>query len=131
METCSEVSACETAGTTSSTSSWMKPPPPAFPSVRCVLRYAEFAYGSSTVSVNRFPCESFSSERTSDVICPAVLYADEPTTGILVSRRQRRFLQIGCDADNGVDQGGGGADAKCRANSRLQIEVLGIDADRR
>src|SRR5258707_3708087 len=51
----------------------------------CVLRYAEFAYGSSTASVNRFPCESFSSERTSEVICPAVLYADEPTTGMLPS----------------------------------------------
>src|SRR5207248_5646565 len=61
----------------------MNPPPPALPSARCSLRYAEFAYGSSTASVNRLPCESFKSERTSEVICPAVLYADEPTTGIV------------------------------------------------
>src|SRR5665213_4499594 len=52
---------------------------------RCTLRYAEFAYGSNTPSVNRFPAASFSSERTSDVICPAVLYADVPTTGIIAS----------------------------------------------
>src|SRR5712671_3023257 len=60
----------------------MNPPPPAFPSARCSLRYAELAYGRSTVSVNRLPCESFNSERTSEVICPAVLYALDPTTGI-------------------------------------------------
>src|SRR5713101_1275212 len=60
----------------------MNPPPPALPSARCSLRYAEFAYGSSTVSVNRFPCESFSSERTSEVSWPAVLYALDPTTGM-------------------------------------------------
>src|SRR6266851_7793242 len=82
METCSEVSVCVTAVTTSSASSWMNPPPPALPSARCSLRYAELAYGSSTASVNKFPWASFSSERTSEVICPAVLYADEPTTGI-------------------------------------------------
>src|SRR5216683_8019474 len=82
METCSEISTCATAETTSSTSSWMNPPPPALPSARCSLRYAEFVYGSSTASVNKFPCESFNSERTSDVICPAVLYALDPTTGM-------------------------------------------------
>src|SRR5258708_28343338 len=82
MDTCSEVSGCVTAVTTSSASSWMNPPPPALPSARCSLRYAELAYGSSTASVNRLPCESFNSERTNEVICPAVLYALEPTTGI-------------------------------------------------
>src|SRR5882672_11523145 len=82
METCSEVSVCATAVTTSKVSSWMKPPPPALPSARCSLRYAEFAYGRSTVSVNRLPCASFSSERTSEVIWPAVLYALDPTTGM-------------------------------------------------
>src|SRR6266404_6287258 len=40
METCSDVSTCATAGTTSSTSSCMNPPAPALPSARCVLRYA-------------------------------------------------------------------------------------------
>src|SRR6266581_6278341 len=60
----------------------MNPPPPALPMARCSLRYAELAYGRSTVSVNRLPWASFKSERTSEVICPAVLYADEPTTGM-------------------------------------------------
>src|SRR5882724_2417731 len=82
METCSDVSGWVTAVTKSSASSWINPPPPALPSVRCSLRYAEFAYGKSTASVNRLPCESFKSERTSEVICPAVLYALDPTTGI-------------------------------------------------
>jgi hypothetical protein len=34
--------------------------------------------------VNKFPCASFSSDLTSDVICPAVLYALDPTTGIVL-----------------------------------------------
>src|SRR5713101_4433508 len=42
---------------------------------------------------------------------------------------QRRLLQVGCDADYCINQRGGYADAKCGADSRLQIEVLGIDAD--
>src|SRR5580692_212077 len=62
----------------------MNPPPPALPSARCSLRYAELAYGSSTVSVNKLPCASFNSERTSEVICPAELYALDPTTGMEV-----------------------------------------------
>src|SRR5260370_5908357 len=82
METCSDVSGCVTAATTRTASSWMNPPPPALPRERCNLRYAEVAYGSSPASVNRLPCESFNKDRTSDVICPAVLYADEPTTGM-------------------------------------------------
>src|ERR1700739_2735414 len=64
----------------------MKPPAPALPRARCALRYAELACGSSTVSVNRLPWASLRSERTREVICPAVLYADEPTTGMLVLR---------------------------------------------
>src|SRR6266403_3073406 len=157
METCSEVSGCVTAGTTSSASSWMNPPPPAFPSARCSLRYAEFAYGSSTVSVNRLPCASFSRERTSDVIWPAVLYALDPTTGMCspgrqaflpvhcsLARfqrgqtgmsvllrsflRQRRFLQISRDADNGVNQRGGSAYAERRSHSRLQVKMLRINS---
>src|SRR6266851_4260251 len=83
METWSEVSVRVTAVTTSSTSSWINPPPPALPMARCSLRYAELAYGNSKASVNRLPCESFNNERTREVICPAVLYADEPTTGIV------------------------------------------------
>jgi hypothetical protein len=46
------------------------------------LRYAEFTYGSSTASVNKFPAASFNRDLTSAVICPAVLYALVPTTGM-------------------------------------------------
>src|SRR6266852_5712980 len=89
METCSEVSVWVTAVTTKRTSSWMNPPPPAFPMARCILRYAELTYGRSSAPVNRLPCESFNNERTSEVICPAVLYALDPTTGMVFSQRQR------------------------------------------
>src|SRR5882724_851463 len=84
IETCSDLSIAVTAVTTRSASSWMNPPPPPLPMARWTLRYAEFAYGNRTESVNKLPCESFSSERTRAVICPAVLYALDPTTGIFL-----------------------------------------------
>ena len=43
--------------------------------------------------------------------------------------RQWRFLQIRGHADHGINERRGGGDAQRRANSRLQIEMLGIDAD--
>src|SRR5580704_19668519 len=90
IETCAEASTTVTAGTTSKTSSLRKLPDCTLASARCALRYAEFAYGSSTASVKRFPAASFRSERTSAVICPAVLYADDPTTGIIPSSEEAR-----------------------------------------
>lgn len=44
--------------------------------------------------------------------------------------RQWRLLEIGGNADNGVDERGSNGDAKCRADSCLQVEMLWIDADR-
>src|SRR5580704_5733318 len=160
METCTEGSVLATAVTTSSASSARNPPEPTLASARCTLRYAELAYGMSTVSVKRFPAASFSSERTSDVACPAVLYAVDPIMGIvcsyarparsrarafvvrasrriasvfsaltwLIRLRQRRLLQISRHSDHPAHKGAHARDRQRRLESRLQIEVLRIDA---
>src|SRR6266568_4826198 len=45
--------------------------------------------------------------------------------------RQRRFLKIGGDADDGVDQRGGRSDFERRAHTCLQVEMLWVNADGR
>src|SRR5579859_2070422 len=70
------------AFTTSSTSSVMNRFDPVLASLRCTRRYCELRYGSSTASVYTLPAASLSSERTSDVTMPAVLYAVDPISGM-------------------------------------------------